>query len=249
MAWTLVASAIADGTTSSIDTTGADLLVAVVAGNVDPLTVSDNKSNTWTGLTQQTQSGSLLGRLFYVRGGTVGTGHTFDAGASFRTVGVLAFSGSATSPFDQQNGATGSSALSTGSITPTEDNELVIAGWALGNDANTFSVSGSFTVQVANTAVSGVTYGAALAYLIQTTAAAANPALTWSGGGASAAMIASFKMAASASTRGVPFGSRGTAFNGGRTFLGNIRRAASGLFEPRRDLITSRNDPRWSLAA
>ena len=195
MALTLIASVAGDGTTSAINTTGADLIVLVVAGGSFTLTATDSKSNTWTGLTQRHHTSDNDGRLLYCYAPTVGSGHTFTAPHTYETVAVLAFSGAKTSPFDTENGNIGSSPLSTGSITPSEDNCVVVAGFGLGGNCNTFSIDGSFTGLTSNTAVSGSTYGAAIAYLIQTTAAAANPALTYSGGGGGNAMIASFKAA------------------------------------------------------
>jgi hypothetical protein len=197
MAIAVVASAAADGTTGAIDTTGANLLVAIV--NAETPAITDSKGNTWTSLTLQTSAADNKARLFYVANPTVGTGHTFSATLSYQTVGVIAFSGAhASSPFDQQNGsAAGSSPASPGSITPSENNCVVVAGYGFGKNANTFSVDGGFTIAQSNTSVDAVSYGVVISYLIQTTAAAANPAVTYTGSsGECNATIASFKVAA-----------------------------------------------------
>jgi len=185
-----------NGTTGAIDTTGADFLVAVVSQGfqVDPPT--DNKSNTWTALTEQTGSSSNHVRIYYAKNATCGTGHTFTtpAGAAFPSLCVVAFFGSdLTSPFDNENGVgESSSPVSTGSITPSQNDELVIA--IAGGNCTSPAIDGGFTLQENEDQTGGVNYGSAIAWLIQTTAAAANPA--WTVASSCNAAIASFKAAA-----------------------------------------------------
>ena len=192
------------GTTGSIDTTGASFLVLNVS-YYDPgtaPTISDSKSNTWSALTLQSSTGSS--RLYYCASPSVGTGHTFSANGtgSYPSLQVLAFSGSHGTPFDQQNGATsaGATSLATGSITPSEDNELVIAGLVHGdNTAGAVSIDGGFTAYK-NAFSSGNNMGGGIAYLIQTTATAANPSWSVTTSTQLAATIASFKAAAGGAT-------------------------------------------------
>lgn len=189
------------GTSGAIDTTGATLLVQV-GSYQGTITFSDSKGNTWVPLTEQNGTGGKS-RIAYVLNPRVGTGHTFTTAGTSVFSGVLAaaFSGAdPTSPFDQENGATSgaTNSLATGSITPSQDNELIIAGvWDAG-DGGVFSINGGFTIAQQNPAAGSNNYGGALAYLIQTTAAAANP--TWSDTNAQmrAATIASFKFSSNA---------------------------------------------------
>lgn len=185
-------------TTSSINTSGADLLVAVVSDAADGSTLSDSKSNTWTKLTPHTFGTNCV--IYYAKNATVGSGHTFTLGgtATTPTLSVSAWSGSDTSaPFDQQNGAVaaGATSLQTGSVTPTTGNQLIIAG--LTGDANvTRAIDSGFTIldQVGH---SGFGFSAAAhAYLIQGTAAAVNPTWSWTGSENTEAAIATFKAAA-----------------------------------------------------
>lgn len=220
MAFALVAHAayqlFRDGDTSSgLTTTGADLLVVVCGynpgGTVGNLT--DSKGNTWTGLTAQTGISYEGARIFYAwnTGAKVGAGHTFTFGGtgSDPTICVSAWSGSQTAsdPFDQQNGAGATAtSLATGSITPSVANALVISG--LGHDivSGTISLTGGFTYTNTNGtdlayAIGANNLGSSLAYLIQTSAAAANPTWTCPGGNdGMSALIASFKPAAAATT-------------------------------------------------
>lgn len=195
------AGAATDPTTSAIDTTGANLIIISVSQYAGSAigSLSDNKSNTWTGLTAQ--AGNATGgnqnqycRLFYCYAPTVGAGHTFKwTGTNvFGTICVAAFSGSASSPFDQQNGAFGNVP---GSVTPSVDSELVVSAVSFGSPA-TELVDSSLTITDKINYVSGGAEGGALAYIIQTTAGAVNP--TWSGGSGSASVIATFKAAGGA---------------------------------------------------
>lgn len=204
MAIALVANAKSNGgATGAIDTTGASLIVAAISGfgGSGFPTITDSKSNTWTGLTAQGFSGTLM-KMFYTVPSSVGSGHTFTPGtASFPAICVAAFSGVHATPFDQENGATGSGgSVSTGSVTPSEDNELVITGlgWY---PAGAVSINGGFTISDQENYAAGVNIGAALAYLIQTSAAAANPAWSHAGFTDAAVAIATFKAAAATGNR------------------------------------------------
>lgn len=200
-------SSVADGIASdggpsspAIDTSGADLLVVVVffynAVTAD-VTLTDSKSNSWTGLTRSSHASGMSCRIYYSQGGTVGTNHTLSLAGAQIFVGVWfgAFSGSHATPFDLENGATGSGSTSqtTGSITPSEGNCLVIAGICT-DPGSSHSVNGGFTGAFVD--YSGGNYeGGGGAYLIQTSAAAANPTFSWTTNATRAARIASFKSA------------------------------------------------------
>lgn len=184
-------------TSSAIDTTGSDLVIIAHAFDVatSPGALSDNKSNTWTVLTTATVPGSMKVRLWYCQAPTVGTGHTFTipfVGVSYPAIAVVAFSGSVASPFDAQNGSNAAaSTVQPGTITPALNNELVIASLGLKNGAAP-SIDGGFTIT--DSATTGANnWGVALAYLVQTTAAAANPTWTSTGSNGLATTIASFK--------------------------------------------------------
>lgn len=195
-----------DVTTGAIDTTGATLLVAYVAEkeSTTDATLTDSKGNTWTPRTEQKDvaTANLLGRQFEaVNPASVGAGHTFTVTSSSGqpAVAVAAFSGAhLTTPVDQENGAVDIDAgLTTqpGSITPTEDDELVVTGLGFTANSATLSINGGFTItdQVDQNANHR---GCGLAYLIQTSAAAANPTWTYSANEYAVATIVSYKKAA-----------------------------------------------------
>lgn len=208
MAYALVANTISTGgadgsTTPAIDTTGATILICVVSNyevSAAP-TLSDSKTNTWNGLTVRS-NGAVANdevRIFYATNPTVGTLHTFTVTGtgSYSLVAVAAFSGAATTtPFDVENGAVAgaNTSLATGSITPSENDELIIAGISFENP-DTLSIDQAMTITNQVPWSSGVTFGCALAYKIQTTAAAINATWSWTTSDNIAVAIGSFKAA------------------------------------------------------
>lgn len=199
------------GTTPAVDTTGASLLVACVCGDTAP-SISDSKGNTWNELLMETGDFGYEVSLFYAANPTVGTGHTFTVSGGSPAMGVVAFSGVATtSPFDQQS--TGdqdnTSPASAGSVTPTEDNELLVAG--CGGLGSAVSIGSSFNLDQDIDVVGGTNFSVAIAHKIQTTAGAENPDWAFSGT-AIATVIATFKAAAGGggrttkNTRAFPLG-------------------------------------------
>lgn len=191
-------------TSDAIDTTGYDLIVIGITSTVNaPGTPTDSKSNTWTALTRI--DGSVDAQFWYCINPTVGSGHTFSTSTSgsYPSIFVLAISGAAAAGFDQQNGSTTTATtIQPGSITPSEDNELIVTLCTNDDVSNTLSINGGFTIAQQAVTVAFQAEGGGLAYLIQTTLAAANP--TWSWGGSSEAVstvIASFKAAGAAATQ------------------------------------------------
>lgn len=190
------------GTTTGIDTTGADLIVVYVSSThfgSNP-SLSDSKGNTWTALTRYSDSGGDVSiKGFYCVAPSVGSGHTFTVSGSYMyaSIAVVGLVGAkATSPFDQEAGSAASgTSLSPGSVTPSEGNEIVLSALNV-NPAATASIDGGFTVLGYKALVGGSSLGIALAYLIQTSATAANPAWSWTGSQTSVGCSSTFKAAA-----------------------------------------------------
>lgn len=183
-------------TSSSFDSTGASLIVIFVAYYSNTMTtsqISDNKSNSWNQLTNVSNS-NINGRMFYTLPTSTGSGHTVTASLSntYPSIGVIALSGTLlTSPFDKQSVGFG---VNPGSVTPSENNEILISGVVtLGGS---LSIGSSFTLPVTVSYLESNHMGLGLAYKIQATAGAENP--TWSGGSQPQSVIATFKAAAAA---------------------------------------------------
>ncbi len=185
-------------TTDAINTSTADFIVLCVSavGNFGANTVSDNKSNSWNALTYR-GSGTAGIQFYWSVPTTVGSGHTFQVttsgNSSYPSICVAAFSGGKqTAPNDQQNGADGAGnpTVSSGSITPSEDNCLIVSAVSASSGSTPAVDSGMTVIETEDGFI-----GSALAYKIQTTAAAINAG--WSGGSFYwGAAIASFKAAA-----------------------------------------------------
>lgn len=227
MAYSLISHVKGDGggnsgfTSGAINTTGADLIVIVGSVyNATAYTVTghltDSASNVYTKLTQQDSTNRGIA-IFYKVSPATSASHTFtvtQAGEwAFPAIAVTAWSGAYTSgaPIDQQNGAnTGSAAsLATGSVTPSQDNELVVAGWSSGATTS-HSVSG-YTISDQTFNTGSVAGGQA--YLVQTTAGATNPSIAFGSTVEGAVAVATFKAAAGGGGGGV-FG----PLIGGRAF-------------------------------
>lgn len=202
-------------TTAAYDTAGADLIVAVVsdfsAGS--RAVVTDSKSNTWTGLTSSQSGTNGRNTIWWTSPTSVGSGHTFTATGTNTspTINVLAFSGSVASPFDVENGAVQAfgSTLATGTVTPSKTDEVLIAGFTSDAAAGSLAINGGFVITTQVT-VAGTHERGALAYLIQTSPAPANPTWSWSPNAVCAARIATFKALG---------GTSGSASSSGRMFM------------------------------
>lgn len=184
-------------TTSGIDSTGGSLIVMAVCDYsiVSAATISDNKTgNVWQSTGSFSAASSIRERILYSTGSASGFGssHTFTAtcggGLCYPVIAVAVFSGTTqTNPLDKSTGNSASGVLSIfpGSLTPTNNDSLVVSG--LGFDvSNTVVVTGmSILNQIDYLAANH--FGCGFAYAIQTTATASNPEWSWGASGAGAA--------------------------------------------------------------
>ena len=190
------------GSTNTIDSTGADLLICAICTDQTSGVYlhSDSKGNTWTLLRDQTCWWTGRIRLYYCVPTSVGSGHYLRIdGAIIGSVFFSAFSGaSQTTPADQHNGngtvnpSTGTT-LATGSITPAYPNELVVTACVSPDGDSTGLSSGVLLDHLSN----AIYYGGGFGYLIQTTATPVNLTWTQSVNSQMATAIASFKSTSS----------------------------------------------------
>lgn len=209
------ASGINGGTTPSIDTTGANLLIAgLVAVTSGSATLTDNQGNTWTLL--PAQSGVPACRIAYVLAPKVHAAHTFAFSglASLAVLCIAAFKGAhleavdAQVAFDSQSGSNNLAyinAAQPGDVLPSMAHMLIVTafGWASVATMATIDPSMTLIDQVNMAAL--VNYGGGLAYLIQDVQASVatqwNFALTMAGSVA----VAVFRAAFGGSDFGGPF--------------------------------------------
>lgn len=225
-------------TTSTLDTSACTshcLIVAFVAAyqGANP-TVSDSLGNTW--ILQKDVPGYYINAAVYATfSPTVGSAQTFTVGGYNPSIAVEVFSGVASGP-NQTNGADHLSPASTGSVTPTNANELVVTGggaWL--NPTYTPTVSAGFTLvdslPQTQTGITGNGAGIESAYQIQTAATAENA--TWTcandeyGGVQLTPLIVTFYSvetpgALSVATTSLPNGQTGTPYSFQLTTQGGV---------------------------
>jgi hypothetical protein len=190
---------------AAIDTTGCTLFVVTIFGVVVAGTLSDSASNTWTEVSSADPT-TRTSKVFYVASPTTSATHTFTYTASsvFGSIIVSGYSGTHTSPLDDQatNSNDSAASLQAGQVDPTEDDELIVACSGFGASVSQ-SIDGGFTIRQ-QTATDGNGVGAAIADLIQTSAAAANPTWSYNSSTPSSATILTFKVAAAAAVPSLP---------------------------------------------
>ena len=205
LAGTFINSAHASGgangdTTASVDMSGANFCAAATTYySVGEPTVSDSNMNTWTARTAYDAGFQVGTQIFYSQGGTYNS-MTFSVSGSgtYSNLAVVCFSGMASSPYDgNESGVTDVNTVkSTGSITPSQNDEVLISSCAFGNSIDSCSnTSGGYTVTDQYVPVPATSEGGAIGYLIQTTATASNPEWTQVSSQYIAVAVAAFKTA------------------------------------------------------
>lgn len=140
----------ASGGASSINTTGATLLCAVIIAHnagTPTMSISDSKSNTWTITAPVQVTTDIWASVAYVLSpSSVGSGHTFTSSSPASYTAVFAFGTSTGWTFDQKStsGSSANSPQTTPSITPALANEVIIAGFGDFNAIVTGTVNNSF---------------------------------------------------------------------------------------------------------
>lgn len=189
-------------TTSSLDTSGADFIIATVfCYGVNSPTLSDSRGNTWTALTEYNATDANPSiQNYYCAGGDFGSVHTFSLSAAeaYSSIIVSAFSGGAqTSPVDgavSNTGAGNGGSLSTPSLTPSQNGTLLYA--AIANGYGSFEAAPGSGFTLIDSEPSGASYSRAVAYMVQETAAAQDSSWTWTGNAGNAvASLTAFKPA------------------------------------------------------
>lgn len=197
-------------TAGPINTTTANLIVIAVAygHNTGTISVSDSLNNVtcWTPMNQYGAGTTPTNvQMFYCLNPIVGSAQTFTATASgstlWQSIAVGAFNGISSSPLDAQNGmaASGAGNFKTGSITPSQNGDIIIS--AISDfSSSTDSIDSGMTVIEQKQAVGGTSFGVSLAWGTQLIAGPINP--SWSIGPQgtnqfSAATVAAFKASSS----------------------------------------------------
>lgn len=243
------------GTSGLINSTGATLGVIVIGYYVGGTpSVSDSKGNTWTPRTAYSGTGEPAIRIYYSALTSVGASHTFTVSGSGIYAAICASVFSGGTVYGQESGSTANAATKQpGSITPAENNELLISG-VISNDGTesqpTFGVDGGFAKTHNQLYFSSNCYAVAMGYLIQTTAAAANPTWSWGGGAHDvAANMATFKITAGADEQPAAKRTGGVPFAGQRRNSGPVQMWCDRAADWMRELRTGRRlHEQWARA-
>jgi hypothetical protein len=173
-------------TTDPIDTTGATLIIIHRVDWGGASSVSDSKGNPWSGGLGANTSSFMTEEVIYLLNPTVGTNHTFTLANSRCAISVAAYSGVLSYDGNKNDdGTVSGTSFATGSVTPSQNNCLVIAAAGFGDDgagpsAGTVGVSGGSLAIIQNVnAVAGVNQGNTFAHWIQTTATAVDATFSW----------------------------------------------------------------------
>jgi hypothetical protein len=221
------------GTVSPINCTGANFVaIALASAFVDAvtqITITDSVGgNTYSHTTEANDSSTNHhGVIWYAANANVSSNMTFTAtcagGTCFIGFVVACYSGVATSsPFDVENSSIPAStsvlSVATNQITPSQNNELIIAHAATTNNSGTFpTVNGGFNFEMGSNHLSGAV--ANYADLIQTTASVAASTFTFTTAEDATGAIAAFKAQAAASAKlftGVLINGAKTKINGAK---------------------------------
>src|SRR5574343_2043522 len=121
------------GTTGSIDTSGANLIVLAVGSmSGGSPSISDSKGNSYTPLASADTDDLGRVRLYYCVSPTVGSGHTFTVSGTgiYASLAAAAFSGVNTADAFEAESTNFSNTAGTsgtpGSITPAADGALIV---------------------------------------------------------------------------------------------------------------------------
>jgi hypothetical protein len=197
-------------TTPAINTTGADVIVfATTEATANALGApSDSASNTWPAATINDNDVPDTRRavLYVLRNPTTSASHTFTwtpggTNSAFSPVVVIALSGSLKSatPVDQTSSANSGVTLVTteaaGSITPTQNNEMLVTVLAHSFTPISAASINNGTIYESLVYVGGTTYGLYLGAFNQVTAAAINETWSWTTAVPATAMVVSLKAA------------------------------------------------------
>jgi hypothetical protein len=166
-------------TTSAIDTTGASMIAICATGAASNTSApSDSAANTWLLANTQNEDGDLQVSLWYAIGPTTSATHTFTFKGRAPAGAVMAFSNVASGPDKQSQSMKGGGRLTSGLVSPANDNELVLSCMSFYPSIESPTVSPLTLVdELPYRGGYNGSLGTVSSYMVQTKAMAINP--TW----------------------------------------------------------------------
>jgi len=186
-------------TSSALNITGATLIVTAMATlSVGPV-ISDLLGNVYNPILGLNSSGTHLNYHYSVPTIFGSDTWTVTAGGGNSALAVAVFRNTkASAPLDQQNGNTngGTASVTTGSVTPTTNNQLVIyAATENGFSSADYPLVANLGTVIENVGFTAKAQSMAMGFIVQGTAGAANVTWSWPNLHFGAAVIATFKPA------------------------------------------------------
>lgn len=195
-------------TSDAIDITGANLVTVAVSHTIGAIGAITDTLGTTYGAAKLTTGATTEEITWFAAAVTGGAAFQVTLGAqanSYQTIFVCGWSGVANATVDQSTGTasgSGLTTLSSGAVTPSENNELVLSGAAFSGVIVTPTVNGGFTSPPLTDGLNVTNTVGGISYLIQTSAASANPAWSWTNSVRPSVNILTFKATAAAATGG-----------------------------------------------
>lgn len=183
--WALIGTGVAAASADSINvvsptynTTGASAVMVMVTSIGSSPTPTSVPVNTWVKVVEQLVSfgGEVCTEWQCLSPTTSSVMTVTITGGNQPSIGVMAFSGGVGTVDKTSGGFAASSPVSTGSITPTSNSQLLITGVAAKYGVPT-SVDSGFNTPLTVTGSSGLNVGLGMSYLVQNPAAPINA--TW----------------------------------------------------------------------
>jgi len=192
--------------TSGIDSSTSGFVAVAVSDYAGASlgTVLSRDAHGPTALTSYTDGASVCRSTIYYFANYSGRANDYwqySGGTTFPSIAVIGFSAVVTSsPYDSGTnhgaGNTGLTNLQTGSASPSQGGDVLLAALAVNSGASdTYTIDSSFHIQEHQANVAANALGITFAYLIQTSASAVNPKFSWQTSQGAAATIAAFKAA------------------------------------------------------
>lgn len=202
----------------TVDCTGAtqiDINVSSYAVN-GAVTPTDSSSNTYGCVAAPPTSANTRNQHCHVDNPTVTSTMTFTAAQTscFCSITVFGFNNTkVASPLDQTSkSSTTGTTIQAGSVTPSEDNEVIIAGLSFAVSEATHTIDLGFSTPLCSDFLGSNHFGVCGSYLIQTSAAAVNPKYTVASSSDMTASNVTFKSNGAAPTNSnQPFSLMGVA--------------------------------------
>lgn len=182
-------------TSSAVNMTGANLCVIVSSSNTNPPVPTSSPANTYV-VAGTIAGGTPTIGIYYKYSPSVSSSMTVTTTGAFGSATLSCYSGSTGSTVDKITYTTNFSSatmISTASVTPTSNGEVLIEGLETPSAGSGFSVASPYTQTGMASLSGGTSFGFQSGYYIQPTSALTSATISWTGSSGGDNGIAAFK--------------------------------------------------------